>query len=299
MNALPPPTGSESQCHPCSQVQPQSAAAIISPGKACTKCGRDLLLSEFSPDRRKKSGHQAWCKDCAAAYSCAKRHGGVLPPGYERKRNLPAAKMTEEERRAKRRAAARVRKCSPEQVRRWNQRSYRTRGQYNASCRTRYQAALRAGVLRPPGLCEWCDKAPEYGKIHGHHEDYADPLNVWWLCPACHGGVHSGRIALPDRIAPRETEENQAALVNAKYRRLAQRDNFAFNQEAWRIEAALTRLSKRQRKIIEMHYGLNRRRPRTLEQIGKKLGITAEAVRQAEARALEKLRIQLRDSVEE
>lgn len=32
--------------------------------KICTKCKRELPLSEFSPDVAYKGGHKTWCKDC-------------------------------------------------------------------------------------------------------------------------------------------------------------------------------------------------------------------------------------------
>ena len=32
--------------------------------KVCTKCKRELPLSEFSPDVAYKGGHKTWCKDC-------------------------------------------------------------------------------------------------------------------------------------------------------------------------------------------------------------------------------------------
>ncbi|MGE3819910.1 MAG: sigma factor-like helix-turn-helix DNA-binding protein, partial [Isosphaeraceae bacterium] len=47
---------------------------------------------------------------------------------------------------------------------------------------------------------------------------------------------------------------------------------------------------ERERRIIMSRYGLNGIAERTLEQLGKELGITKERVRQIESRAQEKLR---------
>jgi RNA polymerase primary sigma factor len=53
---------------------------------------------------------------------------------------------------------------------------------------------------------------------------------------------------------------------------------------------ALSRLQPRQRRVIIERFGLDGVRPRTLEEVGKNLGITRERVRQLESRALRELR---------
>ena len=57
-----------------------------------------------------------------------------------------------------------------------------------------------------------------------------------------------------------------------------------------RIEAALSRLNKQERRVIRLRYGLDGVEGRTLSQVGTLMGITRERVRQVEAKALEKLR---------
>lgn len=56
------------------------------------------------------------------------------------------------------------------------------------------------------------------------------------------------------------------------------------------VKEMLSILGERERRILSLRYGLDGKKPRTLEEIGEKLGITRERVRQIEARALEKLR---------
>jgi transposase-like protein len=53
--------------------------------------------------------------------------------------------------------------------------------------RTLLNAAVRAGKIVRPKECESCGAE---GRIHGHHEDYSQPLSVRWLCTVCHGEVH-------------------------------------------------------------------------------------------------------------
>jgi RNA polymerase primary sigma factor len=56
------------------------------------------------------------------------------------------------------------------------------------------------------------------------------------------------------------------------------------------IEEVLQKLPERERKIIQLRYGLNDGRYRTLEEVGVEFGITRERVRQIEAVALRRLR---------
>ena len=68
------------------------------------------------------------------------------------------------------------------------------------------------------------------------------------------------------------------------------------------MEAAMTEIKKddlnkvldslphRERKILELRYGLNGEHPRTLEQIGRRFGVTRERIRQIEANTLARLK---------
>ena len=52
----------------------------------------------------------------------------------------------------------------------------------------------------------------------------------------------------------------------------------------------LSTLTARERKVIELRYGLGGDYPRTLEEVGQKFGVTRERIRQIEAKTLAKLR---------
>jgi RNA polymerase primary sigma factor len=56
------------------------------------------------------------------------------------------------------------------------------------------------------------------------------------------------------------------------------------------LSAALDHLSERERRIIDLRYGLVDGRRRTLEEVGRALGMTRERARQIEAEALRRLR---------
>lgn len=60
------------------------------------------------------------------------------------------------------------------------------------------------------------------------------------------------------------------------------------------IGNAMSSLSVRQRKIIEMRFGMDGNDPATLEEVGYEFGVTIERIRQIETQALRKLRHPLR-----
>lgn len=49
--------------------------------------------------------------------------------------------------------------------------------------RKKVERALRSGALVRPDRCDHCGKV---GKVEGHHDDHARPLEVMWLCRPCH-----------------------------------------------------------------------------------------------------------------
>jgi RNA polymerase primary sigma factor len=56
------------------------------------------------------------------------------------------------------------------------------------------------------------------------------------------------------------------------------------------VERALAPLSDREREVVRLRYGLGADREYTLEEIGRRLSVTRERVRQIESRAMQKLR---------
>nr|WP_084713738.1 RNA polymerase sigma factor [Streptacidiphilus rugosus] len=56
------------------------------------------------------------------------------------------------------------------------------------------------------------------------------------------------------------------------------------------LEAVLNTLGERERKVVQLRYGLADGRPRTLEEIGRLFGVTRERIRQIESKTLNKLR---------
>ena len=62
----------------------------------------------------------------------------------------------------------------------------------------------------------------------------------------------------------------------------------AFRSEA--LTRCLASLSFRERRVLELRYGLNGERPRTLDEVGRAFHVTRERIRQIENQGLKKLR---------
>ena len=61
------------------------------------------------------------------------------------------------------------------------------RKKHNA--RNAVRLALKSGRMARPAACSACLTSTF---VHGHHDDYAKPLDVRWLCKACHEEHHRG-----------------------------------------------------------------------------------------------------------
>ena len=78
----------------------------------------------------------------------------------------------------------------------------------------------------------------------------------------------------------------------------------SFGMMQHEIVSVLQTLSARERRVVELRFGLSDGQARTLEEVGREFGITRERIRQIEAKTLSKLRHpsraqRLRDYLEE
>lgn len=77
---------------------------------------------------------------------------------------------------------------------------------------------------------------------------------------------------MPDVIAaPTDSDTYESALSNT-------------------IEEALSTLSAREARILRLYFGIDGQKPKTLEEIGKLIGVTRERVRQIKQRAIDRMR---------
>lgn len=152
--------------------------------KSCTRCGSVKPLSEFQVRRASADGLTASCKECLRAYDAAR---------YER----DWAKVRERQARYRATEEARVRH-------RELQKAYWARYPEKRAARLRVGNALRNKRLERPEACEACQMP---GRLHAHHDDYARPLEVRWLCVPCHEAVHHAMRAPPSWVRQRERRQ--------------------------------------------------------------------------------------------
>jgi len=135
------------------------------PSKLCRDCSLVKTASDFHRCSANSDGLQSYCKVCLLA----------------RKRDWEAsggrARMTAAQQRYKLRHPTRVEDSQG----RWSEANPRKR---SASWRLR-KAVYDGRIQKKP--CEVCGTRRH---VHGHHDDYAKPLAVRWLCAKHHRERH-------------------------------------------------------------------------------------------------------------
>lgn len=131
----------------------------------CVKCG---TLFVTTPSKWSSFNHQ--CNSCSSVYRNAWRGANRQSVRVNRRRWYKAnkEKMKKFQQHYRQMHPVRPKKVSIEAQR----------------AHSLVLEAMRSGKLKKPTTCERCGQR---GIIDGHHEDYAKPLVVIWLCRPCHG----------------------------------------------------------------------------------------------------------------
>ena len=148
--------------------------------KQCRTCKEIKSLSEFHKHHRRKDGHANECKSCVK-----KRQQKWYKETREER--LIQRKEYYDENREKILAQKRLPEIHLRNLavgREWYQNHPE---KMKATSKLNY--AIKKGIITRPEVCENCKQKPDK-TLHGHHEDYNKPLEVIWLCHACHIAYH-------------------------------------------------------------------------------------------------------------
>jgi hypothetical protein len=149
--------------------------------KECFKCKLTKPLSDFYKHNQMKDGRVNKCKLCNKEdvranyranidhYKEYEKSRATLPHRVEARNNYA---KTEEGKVAGNKS----------------KRAWVRRNPIKRMASTIVGNAVRDGKLSKPLNCESCNSEPV--RLHGHHDDYAFPLIVRWLCPGCHNKWH-------------------------------------------------------------------------------------------------------------
>ena len=136
--------------------------------KECFKCEESKPLSNFYKHSQMKDGHLNKCKECTKKDVSANYRVNIEHyREYERKRETHPHRKEFKKRSAE---------------------SWKKRNPIKRLANTIVNNAIVSGKLQKPSVCESCKSEPRV--LHGHHDDYAFPLIVRWLCPGCHNKWH-------------------------------------------------------------------------------------------------------------
>ena len=130
--------------------------------KECFKCKKEKSLSSFYKHPQMKDGRVNKCKECNKEDVRENRKVNIeYYRAYDIKRG---SRQTEEYRKR-----------------------YKKENPIKNGARTMVGNAVRDGKISKAERCEECG---ETCRLHGHHDDYAKPLEVRWLCAPCHFAWH-------------------------------------------------------------------------------------------------------------
>ena len=164
--------------------------------KQCTLCKEEKALSEFYKNVATKDGKCYRCKACT--YQLGEKWRLNMTDKQRQAKNATTRKFREKQRRAqgirpRARSAFKAKYVGHRQPYTQEQKDHRrelakaTRGEQLAAT-MKLRRAVKRGVLVRPDMCGACSFV---GKIEAHHKDYTKPLDVIWLCRACHVALHS------------------------------------------------------------------------------------------------------------
>lgn len=149
--------------------------------KTCFKCGLKKPLTEFYKHKQMADGHLNKCKSCTKN-DVSKNYRENIDhyKEYEKSRSNMDHRVKAREDYAKtEEGKLKGNKAKNKWIK---------RNPIKRMASTVARNAVKSGKILKSNTCESCGISPK--RIHGHHDDYAFPLVVRWLCPGCHNKWH-------------------------------------------------------------------------------------------------------------
>lgn len=165
--------------------------------RICTVCKVEKLYSCFYKSKKGKNGYGEQCKVCrlAKGREYYKQRPDICLAKHERWAKRNPDKILKNQRAYYHRNKEKILEKLKESRKKngyANTKAYRQRNREKIECHNYVALAVKFGHLFKPDHCEKCKNKC---MPHGHHHDYTKPLEVVWLCRACHGEEH--RTTLP------------------------------------------------------------------------------------------------------
>ena len=148
--------------------------------KVCFKCLEEKPIDEFYKHPRMADGYLGKCKECTkkdTKDNIIKNHEYYVE--YDRLRAMLPHRV---EARNKYSKTLDGLEAGNRAKRKWKDNNPEKR-----KCSQMLNNAVRDGRVMKPESCSVCSSKK---RIHGHHFDYSKPLDVVWVCAACHRKIH-------------------------------------------------------------------------------------------------------------
>lgn len=146
--------------------------------KTCRRCSKLKALSEYYPHKQMADGHLNICRECKLSEVKAYRSANLEKVrAYDRLRGRDPKRLAKVAERARRLYGGQYQKAVAAR--------YKERHPEKRAARLILGNAVRDGRIRKLP-CEVCGNV----KSEGHHDDYAFPLRVRWLCRKHHAEIH-------------------------------------------------------------------------------------------------------------
>lgn len=145
--------------------------------KVCTICNTEKAVIEFYRHSMTADGHYPWCKDCHKERCRQNRKSDVKAYREKQRKRAQTDIGKEIANRAYKKALT-----SGKHTQRTS--NWRAKNPEKYKAHLEVKKALYNGLLNKVG-CIVCGKDAQ-----AHHEDYAKPLEVMWLCKTHHAEHH-------------------------------------------------------------------------------------------------------------